>query len=140
MGRFRLDGSPIGDTLYGTTYGADGTVFKVSLSGKEHVLYSFHGPPSDGESPAAGLTFLDGKLYGTTYAGGAHGFGTIFQATKFGGEKVLYSFKGSPKDGANPFGALTAMSHALFGTTLSGGKDVNGDPHPDAGTIFRITP
>ena len=38
--------------------------------------------PGDGEYPKAGLIFDDqGALYGTTYEGGAHGYGTVFKLT-----------------------------------------------------------
>jgi uncharacterized repeat protein (TIGR03803 family) len=61
--------------LYGTTSGGDtrntGTVFEVSTSGQERVIYSFgqRGAP-DGFLPEAGLTVLNGELYGTTVGGG----------------------------------------------------------------------
>jgi uncharacterized repeat protein (TIGR03803 family) len=75
--------------LYGTTQDGGGTachcgtVFKVTTSGKEQLMYSFEGSP-DGASPWAGLTLFNGKLYGTTAAGGTcsvygAGCGTIFE-------------------------------------------------------------
>src|SRR6185369_16323811 len=70
--------------LYGTTEvgGAfnNGTVFKVDSTGKETVLHSFAGSPSDGGFPQGGL-ILDkaGNLYGTTGKGGASNLGTIFK-------------------------------------------------------------
>jgi uncharacterized repeat protein (TIGR03803 family) len=70
-------------TLYGTTESGgtsgDGTVFTVSLAGKEQVLYAFKGAP-DGAVPSAALTGLSGTLYGTTLSGGNHGpgLGTVF--------------------------------------------------------------
>jgi uncharacterized repeat protein (TIGR03803 family) len=75
--------------LYGTTQAGGGTgcqggkgcgtIFKVDTSGTETVLYSFG---ARGENPTAAL-ILDGKgnLYGTTFAGGAHGKGTVFKFT-----------------------------------------------------------
>jgi uncharacterized repeat protein (TIGR03803 family) len=73
--------------LYGTTYGGgtygNGTVFElVKSSGTytEHALYSFGASNTDGEHPWAGLTRdALGNLYGTTYEGGASGFGTVFE-------------------------------------------------------------
>ncbi len=47
-----------------------GTIFKMSPSGKESVLYSFAGV-KDGEFPVAALEDLNGTLYGTTPYGGA---------------------------------------------------------------------
>jgi uncharacterized repeat protein (TIGR03803 family) len=69
--------------LYGTTYqgGTDlhGTVFELDPTGKLTVLYSFTGG-ADGGNPWAGLLRdSDGNLYGTTYYGGADGFGTVFK-------------------------------------------------------------
>jgi uncharacterized repeat protein (TIGR03803 family) len=70
------------DRLYGTTlYGGingGGTVFEVSISGKERVLYRFEAKP-DGANPFAGLIALNGVLYGTAANGGASGYGTVFR-------------------------------------------------------------
>jgi uncharacterized repeat protein (TIGR03803 family) len=124
-------------TLYGTTeYGGangDGTVFAVSPAGKEHVIYSFKGG-SDGATPLlTGLVALDGKLYGTTNAGGDEschyqdivGCGTVFAVSTSGRERVLYRFKGKP-DGACPSGSLIAVGSTLYGTTDFGGTYNNG--------------
>src|SRR3984893_371043 len=66
--------------LYGTTNAGGvsgaGTVFKLTQSGSEMVLYRFTGG-IDGANPGASL-LLDaaaGNLYGTTSAGGAFGGG-----------------------------------------------------------------
>ena len=75
--------------LYGTTQkgGNDknycssdgcGTVFEMSTSGTEQVLYRFRGYPDDGSGPNGYLTFVSGTLYGTTSAGGTYGDGTVF--------------------------------------------------------------
>jgi uncharacterized repeat protein (TIGR03803 family) len=69
--------------LYGTTTSGgtngDGTVFTVSPTGTETVLYSFAGGPTDGANPVGNLV-MDGagNLYGTTAYGGANGGGTVF--------------------------------------------------------------
>jgi uncharacterized repeat protein (TIGR03803 family) len=77
--------------LYGTTYaGGDldcnppngcGTVFELDKSGKETVLHTFAGP--DGAGPYLGVLVRDaeGNLYGTTFGGGTHGYGTVFKLT-----------------------------------------------------------
>jgi uncharacterized repeat protein (TIGR03803 family) len=70
-------------TLYGTTLqgGKDslGTIFKVSKTRKETVLYSFHGV-KDGQDPLATLLRDSaGNLYGATDGGGALGWGTVFE-------------------------------------------------------------
>ena len=49
-------------------------------SGTETVLYSFGASATDGQYPDAGLIMDSaGNLYGTTYAGGANSFGTVFK-------------------------------------------------------------
>jgi uncharacterized repeat protein (TIGR03803 family) len=123
--------------LYGTTYfgGANGfgTVFKVTPSGTETVLYSFGGG-SDGANPYADvIQGSDGNFYGTTYNGGAGGRGTVFKITPSGTETVLYSFGGG-SDGANPEAGLTQGSDGNFyGATYLGGAS-------NLGMVFKITP
>lgn len=127
----------VGGTLYGTTYAAwsgtyRGTIFKITTSGDETVLYRFTGG-KDGEKPFAGLTYLSGLLYGTTQQGGQHNCGIVFTITPSGSEKQLYSFKCEPKDGGYPRSNLTNVSGTLYGTTYLGGPS-------DLGTVFAITP
>lgn len=72
------DGNFYGTTKQGGSSG-DGTVFQVTSDGVEKVIYSFAGGPSDGAAPAASLIQgSDGRLYGTTSAGGPNGFGAVF--------------------------------------------------------------
>lgn len=122
--------------LYGTTYNGGshnlGTIFKLTYSGsqfQESVLYSFSG--SDGSHPLARLS-LDslGNLYGTTYAGGSHGHGTVFEFTPSGTESVLFSFTGA--NGGNPKAGLVFGSSGVWGTTYRGGAH-------NLGTVFQLT-
>ena len=75
-------------------------------------------------------------LYGTTTAGGRHGFGTVFALTPAGGkwtETVLHSFAGNV-DAATPYGGLViGASGVLYGTTYAGGT-------AGKGTVFQLTP
>ncbi len=131
--------------LYGTTFeggaGAGfGTVFKVSTSGKEHVIYAFQANGADGENPAASVIAVKSKLYGTTQEGGTDGHGTVFEVSTSGKEHVLHSFAGGV-DGATPLGGLIAVNGALYGPT-SGGGSYTGACQRDysgCGTIFKIT-
>ncbi|HEX4081090.1 MAG TPA: choice-of-anchor tandem repeat GloVer-containing protein [Rhizomicrobium sp.] len=77
----------VGGTLYGTTGNGGrnnnysyGTVFKISMDGKESLMHKF-GPLAgpDGSVPLSDLIEVGGKLYGTTYGGGANGYGTVFE-------------------------------------------------------------
>jgi len=72
--------------IYGTTLAGgvpnDGTVFKVDAAGKETLLHTFAGAPTDGASLFTGLTIdASGDLYGTTQRGGTSNFGTVFKIT-----------------------------------------------------------
>lgn len=129
----------VGGNLYGTTSqggtgcdGGCGTVFEISASGGFSVIYNFKGG-QDGQHPVAGLTYLDGILYGTTTNGGKYSEGTIFALQPSGGETVLHSFGGSD-DGIEPSAALTAVNGELYGTTAEGGKGKRA-----RGTVFMLT-
>jgi uncharacterized repeat protein (TIGR03803 family) len=124
--------------LYGTTRGGGaygrneygyGTVFKVDMTGKETVLYSFEGE-ADGNSPSAGLVLdAQGNMYGTTN-------GTVFKLDTTGEETVLYRFTGTGGDGALPLAGLVRdMQGDLYGTTYFGG-----DPACEGGcgTVFKL--
>lgn len=133
----------VGNALYGTTaYGGThnlGTVFTVTLSGRETVLHSFTGG-KDGGLPRAGLTNVNGVLYGTTSSGGACGngvCGAVFKITTSGKETVLYAFKGGT-DGFGPAGGLTDVDGTLYGTTEYGGE-LSGDCPGSCGTVFKIS-
>src|SRR5579863_4118151 len=137
--------------LHGTTEdggaNGEGVVFKLAppaiLGGQwtETVLYNFCPVTgcADGAEPEAGLIRdLAGNLYGTTEAGGANSYGTVFKLAQSGGvwtETVLYSFcsLGSCADGQYPNVAALVQNAAgnLYGTTDSGG--VSND-----GVVFEI--
>jgi uncharacterized repeat protein (TIGR03803 family) len=82
--------------LGGTAYG--GTIYKITTSGKESVVYNFKGG-TDGSSPEDALIDVDGTLYGTANSSGENDAGTVFKIAS-GKLTVLYSFKGGSKDGA----------------------------------------
>jgi uncharacterized repeat protein (TIGR03803 family) len=58
-----------------------GTVFSWSPSAGYTLIHTFRNTTTDGGSPAAGLTLVDGKLYGTTEFGGSAGYGTVYSIT-----------------------------------------------------------
>ena len=120
--------------------GADGygTFYKVGPDGSEKVLYSFTGG-SDGQYPVGALiASASGKLYGTTYSGGAYGFGTVFSMTKDGTKTTLYDFAGG-KDGANTYATLFEdKTGSLYGATVLGGG--SGCGGYGCGTIFKLAP
>jgi uncharacterized repeat protein (TIGR03803 family) len=140
----------VNGTLYGTTItggaacyypgGTCGTVFAMTISGSEKVLYAFKAG-NDGAKPCCRLVALNGLLYGTTSLGGggcpasSYRCGTIFSITTRGKEKVLYRFQGGSSDGQNP-GDLTVIKGLLYGTTHDGGGSYSSC---DCGTIFSAT-
>jgi uncharacterized repeat protein (TIGR03803 family) len=134
-------------TLYGTTFeGGDssnccGTVFSMSLSGDERVLYHFKGKgiyDEYGYAPEGSVIYVNGKLYGTA-SGGAKEYGVVFEVSMSGQERVLYSFKGFPKDGTYPYAGLVALGGKLYGTTYEGGRTGECD-YSGCGTVFEVSP
>jgi uncharacterized repeat protein (TIGR03803 family) len=133
----------VSGTLYGTTVegGSHGGGAAYSLdpdSGVETVLYSFCSQQEcpDGQFPAAGLIDVKHTLYGTTFAGGSHGGGTVFALDpNTGAETVVYSFCGQQDcaDGQSPAAGLIDVRGTLYGTTFDGGTD-------GVGTVFAVTP
>lgn len=138
--------------FYGTTaYGGAsnvGVVFRLSPAGSGWVLtplYSFQGPPNDGEIPYSGVVFgPDGSLYGTTNDGGQYGRGTVYRLRPSPAachsvicpweETVLHSF-GSGDDGEFPgYGNLVFdQAGNIYGTTEDGGSGT-------LGVVFELTP
>ncbi len=117
-------GNLLGTTVYGGTYDF-GTVFSVSSTGSENLLYSFTGGV-DGAWPFSGLVSdTKGNLYGTTVGGGKSGYGTVFKLNSTGKETTLCSFT----SGGIPYaGLVLSKSGTLYGT-LAGGY----------GGIFEVT-
>jgi uncharacterized repeat protein (TIGR03803 family) len=90
-GQYPFDGAGVtldakGD-LYGTTYQGGstenaGTVYELKPSGnsyKESLLWSFDTVSGDGYYPRGGVILVKGNVFGTTYAGGSHGAGTVYE-------------------------------------------------------------
>jgi uncharacterized repeat protein (TIGR03803 family) len=126
-------------TLYGTTYNGGsngiGTVFTLGTNGADYaVLYHFLTNNIEGGNPIGGLIIgSDGRLYGTTYAGGSNGVGTVFGLDTNGtGFSVLHHCATNGLDGKSPYNGLAeGCDGALYGTTSMGGTN-------DGGTVFRL--
>jgi uncharacterized repeat protein (TIGR03803 family) len=117
----------------------------VAAASSGKIIYSFAGG-ADGAYPESDLIMDSaGNLYGTTSAGGTgcgnNGCGTVFELarTKNGWKhQVLYSFAGSPNDGADPKAGLAFDSAGnLYGTTTGGGDSNCGG---GCGTVLRLAP
>jgi uncharacterized repeat protein (TIGR03803 family) len=100
-----------------------------------NTLYVFAGLP-DGVSPYSALT-LDpsGDLFGTTFAGGLHNLGTVFEISPAGSgwnESISYSL--SFDSGFTTFvGLARDAAGNLYGVTSGGGPQ-------SGGTIFQLAP
>lgn len=142
----------VNGVLYGTTQqggsnrcgGAGcGTVFSLTTSSKEKILYSFQ-DLSDGAYPSA-LMHVKAKLYGSTIIGGGYcysngqGCGTLFSLTTSGKEKTLYAFPGGG-NGSGPEGKFVDLKGTLYGATSSGGGIYCYDSlEGGCGTVYSIT-
>jgi len=127
-------------TFYGTTDfgGPDnkGTVFKVSPSGIETVLYSFGSVAND---PVGGFSPLvesdDGNFYGVSGFGGTSNDGAVFKITPEGILTLVHSFSGGSNDGSDPYASgLLKGSDGNFHGVTSGGGPNNG------GIVYKLTP
>ena len=129
--------------LYGTTFQSgifsEGTVYKVTPSGQESVLYSF--AASAGGGSFAGLVRdSSGNLYGTSSQGGASTWGNVFKLDSAGNESSLYGFRGlTQSDGSSPqYGRLVRDAAGnLYGTTPWGGVTCTASNF-GCGTVFKI--
>ncbi len=135
-----------GNTFYGTTMeggnqGGFGTVFAINAGGTgSTILHSFSGAyypgynNSDGAFPQAGVILSGNTLYGTTWAGGTSGLGTVFSVNTDGtGFTNLHSFTGS--DGAAPQAGLVVSGNTLYGMTH--GVAFNGSQY-GGDTVFAV--
>ncbi len=107
--------------------------FAGSVFAQHTRQFNFYG--GNGETPKSGLiTDGQGNYYGSTYVGGAYGYGEIYRITSTANFSILYSFNPNINDGFRPVGNL-ALDQAgnIYGATEQGGN--NGD-----GTVFELSP
>jgi uncharacterized repeat protein (TIGR03803 family) len=147
----------MGTKLYGTTLngggnpagiGKLGTVFSLTIpaAGQQSVRKVLHSFPTyfgDGADPLGRLIGdSHNHLYGTTQAGGAHNFGTVFKMVigqTSWTETLIYSFNPcfgcAQSDGSTPWdGLVMDAGGALYGATQFGGNTTN------CGVIFKLNP
>ena len=127
-----MDGS---GNLYGTTQwqvtNGVGTVFELAKgSGTITTLAQFNG--ANGAQPlSTPIMDSSGNLYGTAFAGGAQGDGTVFELVHGSGTiTALASFNGA-NGNAPESGLVMDPSGNLYGTTVSGGTS-------NDGTVFEL--
>ncbi len=124
--------------FFGTTSsgGSDnlGAVFSITSTGAFTPVMSFIGG-GDGSNPQAPLVQgTNGNFYGTTYQGGANGFGVVFELTTGGAFTPIYTFTNGLDGVSFPSGGLALGADGNFyGESFKGGA-IN------AGVLFSITP
>lgn len=124
-------------TLSGQVVGC-GSIFKISPSGAESILYAFKGG-TDGEFPFSRLIAdAKGNLYGTTEEGGEANQGTAFKLSPGGKETLLYSFSGGGGYADPLAGLLRDNKGNLYGTTYLAGQFQCGD-FGGCGTVFKLS-
>src|SRR5215467_9388685 len=139
-GRMLMDhGQLYGAATSGGLYGA-GVVFQLTPAAAGEwdfkTLYSFRDQP-DGSFPyGALLRAPSGRVYGTTYYGGANDVGAVYELaprpTGEWNERIIYSFQNG-SDGNSPISNLVHDAAGnLYGTTSEGGLG--------RGTIFKLSP
>ena len=137
--------------LFGTTKeggaDSDGTVFEIAKTSTGYAsapttLVSFDG--ADGAAPFGSLIAdANGDLFGTTYGGGADGFGTVFELAKTStgyasAPTTVASFDGS--DGLAPIGGLFADANGdLLGATPGIPNFADGWYTNIDSTVFEVT-
>ena len=133
------NGNLFGTTQIGGDFGG-GTVFEIAATATGYAaasttLVSFNSSGSNGAYPYAGLIAdANGNLFGTTYAGGVSGLGTVFELAKTAtgyaaAPTTVVSFNVS--NGSSTAGLIADANGNLFGTTGNGGTS-------GLGTVFEI--
>ncbi len=133
--------------LYGATLASgahnDGTVFRLSLTGKLTTIHQFcsvNRDCPDGAEPVGGLLqATDGNFYGTAQEGGATFTGIAYELTPTKSFTTLYSFcpTGFCDEGMWPQAALVQATNGdFYGTTLIGGGTICGS---SCGTVFSLS-
>lgn len=114
-----------------------GMAYKITTAGAFTPIHAFAGGATDAQNPQGALIQGgDGNLWGTSYAGGPTGSGTVFKMTLAGNVTVVYQFEecGLGTTGCNPAAGLVQGTDGNFyGTALSGGIN-------NQGVVFKVTP
>ncbi|MCD6067982.1 MAG: Fibronectin type domain protein [Bacteroidetes bacterium] len=126
--------------LYGLTStggsNSSGTIFEYNIGSTVYTALHHFNTALQGANPEGDLveSGIPGRLWGLTKAGGANGFGTIFEYVIGGGFTRHFDFQNGLADGGQPSGSLTysAYSGNLYGVTNTGGLN-------SVGTFFEFT-
>ncbi len=126
-----------GTTLAGGAQGA-GTAFYLSANGSNFVAFRSFAVAPDASNPQGEFSVSGSGFFGTSFAGGDNGAGTVFIGQTNGSVSLLRNFTTVNADnatnsgGASPGALLALAGSTVYGTTTAGGAAANG-------TIFALT-
>lgn len=105
--------------------------FPARAQSSLRILHHFAAGQEEGSTPVS-VVRSGSTLYGTTWRGGAHSFGSIFRVDVDGANfRLLHSFEGAAVDGYSPLGGLVVSGTTLYGMTTTEDAD-------SGSTIFRL--
>jgi uncharacterized repeat protein (TIGR03803 family) len=107
-----------------------GLASMAPLQAQLTTLATFAGT-SNGSVPRGGLILVGGSLYGTTFTGGANGFGTVYSVPGNGGAVTTLATFDSGAGGSSPYDRLLLSGSTLYGTNNQGGAGT-------WGTVFSV--
>jgi uncharacterized repeat protein (TIGR03803 family) len=127
LGLVLVDGALYGSASFGGVSGCDGSlgcgvIFKVTMAGKETVLYRFTGA-ADGAFPQDLIADKAGNIYGET--GGSYSpgnGGTLFKITTAGKLTTFYTFPEGAAGTSPRWGLTRNASGVFYGVTQFGGN------------------
>jgi uncharacterized repeat protein (TIGR03803 family) len=119
-----------GTTWSGGAYG-QGTIFKITPTGTLTTLYSFCSQRgcADGGEPGGLVQGTNGLFYGTTYSGGANGYGTVFR----------FSAGEAPFVEPRPTIGVAGEAVTILGYGLTGSSAVTFNGAPATFTVVSST-
>ena len=125
------DGNFYGTIADADGFGNQGGVFRITPGGAFKVIYGFDSSSAAGSGPSIGVTMgSNGRLYGTTGAGGTNSDGVIYEMTTAGKDVLVLHNINNSTEGANGTGGNGADSENLllqatdgnfYGANLGGG-------------------
>jgi uncharacterized repeat protein (TIGR03803 family) len=108
------------------------------------TIHNFQSLQNGANPQSTLITDSAGNLYGTTYIGGAHNLGEVYEMVRNSNgsftQTTIYSFAGPlQNDGSYPWSALTFDSAGnLYGTTAGGGTSTA--CAGGCGTVYKLSP
>ena len=106
---------------YGTGARTSGTVFEIAAGSHTiTTLASFNGPTTGGNPYGPVVLDSQGNLFGTTFNGGAYGYGTAYEIAA-GSHTITTLASFLPGTGEFPVGVVLDSQGDLFGATYLGG-------------------